>query len=130
MNGTYSSMIVPIHIYTKSNHKPLVIKMTINLKFGTTLLILLFTLSLGMAHGDDDGHDSMVLEIEDESNEEHMSHDSGHSMSGESSLSHQLQMILPFTHLEEGHWLAGSLLFIMWISFIYVIFSFIKRTKF
>lgn len=41
----------------------------------------------------------------------------------------QLQELLPFEHIEEGHWLAFTLSILLWLSFVYAIFSLIQRFR-
>jgi len=67
--------------------------------------------------GDDDGHDEMMEEMV-----------SGHSMGG-SGMTHQLQMILPFSHFGEGHWFAGIMLVLMWLSLVYVGYDLFTKKK-
>ena len=46
---------------------------------------------------------------------------------GGGEFSHQLEEIFPFEHVGEGHWFAFIVLLILWISFIYNVYTFIKK---
>jgi hypothetical protein len=98
------------------------------------LLLLLFVTflmtSVIFAHGgEDDGHDEMPSGVKGKMNVDQdqmsgmseqkmgdMGHDMGHSGSR---LSHQVQMVLPFSHFVEGHWFAGIVLTLLWISILF-----------
>lgn len=45
----------------------------------------------------------------------------------DAAVSTQLQELLPFEHIEEGHWLAFTLSIILWLSLIYTIYSLIQK---
>lgn len=45
------------------------------------------------------------------------------------SVAHQLEELLPFEHLEHGHWFAVILSVLLWISLVYTIYSLVKKTK-
>lgn len=45
------------------------------------------------------------------------------------SIGHQLQELLPFEHLEHGHWPAVILSIILWTSFIYAVYSLIQKFR-
>ncbi len=45
----------------------------------------------------------------------------------ESGISHQLQELLPFVHMNEGHWFAVILSLILWASLAYTAYSLVKK---
>lgn len=45
------------------------------------------------------------------------------------SVSHQLQELLPFEHLEHGHWFAVVLSILLWASLVYTAYSLIQKFK-
>lgn len=51
----------------------------------------------------------------------------GNHEEGETAVSTQLQELLPFEHIEEGHWLAFILSIILWLSLIYTIYSLVQK---
>lgn len=51
----------------------------------------------------------------------------GDHTEGDTAISTQLQELLPFEHIEEGHWLAFALSVLLWISLIYTIYSLIQK---
>jgi hypothetical protein len=95
------------------------------------IIMVLLSLSLVFAngegsHGEDDGHDELVKQMESDMEQ---NSNSGHSMEGEMGFSHQMQMILPFSHLQEGHWFAGIMLILMWLSLVYVGYQLTQKFK-
>jgi hypothetical protein len=82
------------------------------------IFLIVIIASMVTANGegshDEPGHDEM---------ESMASHDMSYSGS---SFSHQVQMVLPFSHFGEGHWFAGVVLSILWIV---LILSIVKMWK-
>ena len=90
------------------------------------MCVVLLSLSMVYANGNDthedgfghdDGHDEMVEEMV-----------SDHSLHG-SGFTHQLQMILPFSHFSEGHWFAGIMLVLMWLALVYAGYDLFTKKK-
>ena len=44
-----------------------------------------------------------------------------------SSISHQIEEISPFYHFSEGHWLVSITLVVLWLSFVYVVYSLLEK---
>lgn len=45
------------------------------------------------------------------------------------SITHQLEELLPFEHLEHGHWFAVILSILLWASLVYAIYSLIQKIR-
>jgi len=45
----------------------------------------------------------------------------------DTSISHQIEELSPFTHFGEEHWFAGTILIILWLSLAYTVYSLIER---
>jgi len=45
------------------------------------------------------------------------------------SVIHQLEELLPFEHLEHGHWVSAVLSLILWVSLLYTVFAILKKFR-
>jgi|TARA_B100001971_G_C17828151_1_gene352401 hypothetical protein len=89
-------------------------------KLSILIFIILCSISLVFANGENE-HDESMEQMDSQTSE--------HSMHEGAGISHQLQMILPFSHFAEKHWFAGIMLVFMWISLVYGVFSILKTFK-
>ena len=118
-----------ISIYSNSS-SPVEERQLIMKKIIILICVLLISISMVFANGegshdgeddgfsDDDGHDEMLQEMVAE-----------HSMHEGSGMSHQLQMILPFSHFAEKHWFAGIMLVLMWLALVYAGYDLFAKKK-
>ena len=73
---------------------------------GVFPVLIILLLSVAMAHGEEiDGMDEME----------------------EEGIGHQMAELLPFEHVEENHWFAFVMSILLWLSFIYTLYSLYKK---
>lgn len=45
----------------------------------------------------------------------------------EGGFGHQMEELSPLTHIQEGHWYSAILITVLWLGFIYAVYSLAKK---
>lgn len=64
-----------------------------------------------------------------EAEKEHVEHVTNNAQEESPSIAQQVEELLPFEHLEQGHWFAIILSILLWASLVYAIYSLINKFR-